>query len=67
MKTIADNIEYWKKDFQRIVNSHGLASDLAAEAFFRLQAARMKLPKGEFLKWANGESKRLEEKIKNPS
>lgn len=52
-------IEHYTKEFNKVVESHGLTSDYATNAFFVLQGAKMGKPLDKLFTWANSECERL--------
>lgn len=56
-----ERIEYYKKQFIKVVEAHGADSEYATSAFFDLQAAKMNMPLNDSFKWVEKECERLRE------
>ncbi|ENI4487328.1 hypothetical protein ABXZ88_003200 [Vibrio fluvialis] len=58
-QTQKDLIEHFETQFKKTVESHGLTSEYATNAFFNLQAAKMGKPLKEIYQWSLAETDRL--------
>lgn len=59
MKTQKELIEYYKKQFDKVVKSHGADSDHAIHAFMLLRGAKIGHNTKTIFKYANKETERL--------
>lgn len=58
-KSMKDMIAVYKKQFEKVIASHGAESEHTVRAFFHLRAALAGIPIKDMFKWSETEHKKL--------